>query len=133
MPVSQRDDPVMTPASPEPSGPGDGAAAGAFGIDAFTLDDRLRLFHFAAAEKRHEYLWLLRAFDRARANYQVLMHASEASAVLGALAADHAEAGRVGDVQVLLDALAEWHVLDRSYDGTRAANNRKSTRLNSSH
>ena len=27
-----------------------------------------------------------------------------------------------GDVQVLLDALAEWQVLDRSYDGTRAAN-----------
>jgi hypothetical protein len=41
----------------------------AFGIDAFTLDDRLRLFHFAAAEKRHEYLGLLRAFDRARADY----------------------------------------------------------------
>ena len=25
-------------------------------------------------------------------------------------------------MQVLLDALAEWQVLDRSYDGTRAAN-----------
>ncbi|MGH3270238.1 MAG: hypothetical protein ACRDN1_14460, partial [Trebonia sp.] len=77
----------------------------AFGIDAFTLDDRLRLFHFAAAEKRHEYLWLLRAFDRARANYQVLMHASDAGAVLGQLAAEHPEARTVGDVQVLLDAL----------------------------
>ncbi|MET8842207.1 hypothetical protein ABZW67_19195 [Streptomyces rubiginosohelvolus] len=44
---------------------------GAFGIDAFSLDDRLRLFHFAAAEKRHEYLWLLRAFDRGRANWSV--------------------------------------------------------------
>ncbi|MGW5064198.1 hypothetical protein ACWEQ2_44235 [Streptomyces sp. NPDC004096] len=42
---------------------------GAFGIDVFSLDDRMRLFHFAAAEKRHEYLWLLRAFDRGRANY----------------------------------------------------------------
>ena len=90
--------------------------------DAFTADDRLRLFHFAAAEKRHEYLWLLRAFDRARANYQVLMHASDAQAVLGQLAAEHPEAAAVGDVQVLLDALAEWQVLDRSYDGTRAAN-----------
>jgi uncharacterized protein (TIGR02677 family) len=94
----------------------------AFGIDAFTLDDRLRLFHFAAAEKRHEYLWLLRAFDRARANYQVLMHAADASAVLAQLAAEQPEAAVVGDVQVLLDALAEWQVLDRSYDGTRAAN-----------
>jgi hypothetical protein len=43
--------------TPEPE-----ARSGAFGIDAFTLDDRMRLFHFAAAEKRHEYLWLLRAF-----------------------------------------------------------------------
>ena len=102
--------------------PEDGAPADAFGIDAFTLDDRLRLFHFAAADKRHEYLWLLRAFDRARANYQVLMHASDARAALDTLAAEHAEAGTVGDVQVLLDALAEWQVLDRSYDGTRAAN-----------
>src|SRR5512142_2591887 len=93
-----------------------------FGIDAFTADDRLRLFHFAAAEKRHEYLWLLRAFDRSRANYQVLMHASDAQAVLGQLAAEHPEAAAVGDVQVLLDPLAEWQVLDRSYDGTRAAN-----------
>src|SRR2546430_16394463 len=72
--------------------PEDGAPADAFGIDAFTLDDRLRLFHFAAAEKRHEYLWLLRAFDRARANYQVLMHASDAGAVVKAFAAEHNEA-----------------------------------------
>lgn len=109
----------MTLASPAADPPEN---AGAFGIDAFTLDDRLRLFHFAAAEKRHEYLWLLRAFDRARANYHVLMHASDAQAVLEDLAAEHAEAGTVGDVQALLDALAEWQVLDRSYDGTRAAN-----------
>ena len=63
---------------------GEAAGGGAFGIDAFTLDDRLRLFHFAAAEKRHEYLWVLRAFDRARANYQVLMHVSDAQAALDA-------------------------------------------------
>jgi hypothetical protein len=50
------------------------------------------LFGFAAAEKRHEYLWLLRAFDRGRANYQVLMHASDTRAML---AAEHAEAGRI--------------------------------------
>jgi uncharacterized protein (TIGR02677 family) len=110
-------------ASPDPAAvPGDGTSADAFGIDAFTMDDRLRLFHFAAADKRHEYLWLLRAFDRARANYQVLMHASDARAMLDNLAGENANAGIVGDVQVLLDALSEWQVLDRSYDGTRAAN-----------
>ncbi len=115
----------MTMASPEPAiaeNPGNPENAGAFGIDAFTLEDRLRLFHFAAAEKRQEYLWLLRAFDRARANYQVLMHVCDAQAMLDSLAGTHAEAGTVGDVQALLDALAEWQVLDRSYDGTRAAN-----------
>jgi uncharacterized protein (TIGR02677 family) len=97
------------------------APDGAFGIDAFTADDRLRLFHFAAAEKRHEYLWLLRAFDRARANYQVLMHVSDAQAALDAMAEERQEA-QASDVQALLDSLAEWQVLDRSYDGTRAAN-----------
>jgi uncharacterized protein (TIGR02677 family) len=104
----------------EASDPADEAA---FGIDAFSLDDRLRLFHFAAAEKRHEYLWLLRAFDRGRANYQVLLHASDAVELLERLAADHPGAvGGSAGVQPLLDALAEWQVLDRSYDGTRAAN-----------
>ena len=115
----------MISSEPALTAAGSGAAAAgdtAFGIDAFTLDDRLRLFHFAAAEKRQEYLWLLRAFDRARANYQGLMHASDACAVLGQLAAEQPEAAAAGDVQVLLDALAEWQVLDRSYDGTRAAN-----------
>ncbi|WP_258044579.1 TIGR02677 family protein [Streptomyces sp. SM11] len=107
-------------ASPGPTPPEDGDED-AFGIDAFTLDDRLRLFHFAAAEKRHEYLWLLRAFERGRANYQVLLHASDAAALVGRLVADRPGAA-VGDVQPLLDALAEWRVLDRSYDGTRAAN-----------
>jgi uncharacterized protein (TIGR02677 family) len=94
----------------------------AFGIDAFTLDDRLRLYHFAAAEKRHDYLWLLRAFDRGRANYQVLLHASDVRGLVASLADEHPAANSVGDVQQLLDALTEWQVLDRSYDGTRAAN-----------
>lgn len=106
--------------------PLDGAGGGgAFGIDAFTADDRLRLFHFVVGEKRHEYLWLLRAFDRARANYQVLMHVADARAGLEAVTAEHPEAridAAQTDVQSLLDSLAEWKVLDRSYDGTRAAN-----------
>ncbi len=95
---------------------------GSFGIDAFTLDDRLRLFHFAAAEKRNDYLWLLRAFDRGRANYQVLLHVADARELLAELAEDNPSARAVGEVQPLLDALADWKLLDRSYDGTRAAN-----------
>ncbi|MEV6040736.1 TIGR02677 family protein [Nonomuraea sp. NPDC052116] len=98
---------------------GQGAA---FGIDAFTLDDRMRLFHFAAAEKRHEYLWVLRAFDRGRANYQVLLHASQARELLQALREEHPSCPAIEDVQPLLDSLADWRLLDRSYDGTRAAN-----------
>ncbi|MFD8527173.1 TIGR02677 family protein [Streptosporangium canum] len=96
--------------------------SGAFGIDAFTLDDRMRLFHFAAAEKRNEYLWLLRAFDRGRANYQVLLHASSARELLGQLREEHPGCPEIGEVQPLLDSLNEWRLLDRSYDGTRAAN-----------
>ncbi|MEO3801183.1 TIGR02677 family protein [Nonomuraea sp. B1E8] len=98
------------------------APSGAFGIDAFTLDDRMRLFHFAAAEKRHEYLWLLRAFDRGRANYQVLLHAAQARELLQSLREEHPSCPAVEDVQPLLDSLADWRLLDRSYDGTRAAN-----------
>jgi hypothetical protein len=56
----------------------DGAAAvERFGIDAFALDDRLRLFQWTTADKRADYLEVLRAMDRSRANYQVLLHASE--------------------------------------------------------
>jgi len=115
--------PDAMPGPAQPGAPAQAPAAdGAFGIDAFTADDRLRLFHFAAAEKRHEYLWLLRAFDRARANYQVLMHVSDAQAALDAVAGTRGETAGPSDVQSLLDSLAEWQVLDRSYDGTRAAN-----------
>lgn len=122
--MSSRSEEAARSVSDQPDAP-EPVDEGAFGIDAFSLDDRLRLFHFAAAEKRHEYLWLLRAFDRGRANYQVLLHASDALGLLERLAADHPAVGAVGgmaDVQPLLDALAEWRILDRSYDGTRAAN-----------
>lgn len=113
---------MTTPSQQDvPTVPDGTAPDGSFGIDAFTADDRLRLFRFAAAENRHEYLWLLRAFDRARANYRVLMHVSDAQAVLDAMAGERPE-GQASDVQSLLDSLADWQVLDRSYDGTRAAN-----------
>src|SRR3954451_11471788 len=86
---------VIAPVTDQSAAP-ESADEDAFGIDAFSLDDRLRLFHFAAAEKRHEYLWVLRAFDRGRANYQVLLHASDAVGLLERLAAEHPAAGAVG-------------------------------------
>ncbi|MEV0973174.1 TIGR02677 family protein [Microtetraspora glauca] len=107
----------MDPLASEP--PTEGSS---FGMDAFTLDDRMRLFHFAAAEKRNEYLWLLRAFDRGRANYQVLLHAGSARELLAQLRAEHPDCPEIGEVQPLLDSLNDWRLLDRSYDGTRAAN-----------
>ncbi|TCO63006.1 DUF2397 family protein [Actinocrispum wychmicini] len=93
-----------------------------FSIGAFELDDRLRLFNFAAADKRVDYLWVLRAFEHARANYVVLLHASEVAANLTELTAEHPEMPSVsGELTPLLDQLHGWHVLERSYDGARAA------------
>ncbi|MDN5857019.1 MAG: TIGR02677 family protein [Pseudonocardia sp.] len=94
-------------------------AAPAFGIDAFALDDRLRLFHFTAADKRADYLRVLRAFDRARANYQVLLHATDVAEHLAD--SDSDPDGDPGELTPLLDQLHVWQVLDRSYDGARAA------------
>jgi uncharacterized protein (TIGR02677 family) len=91
-----------------------------FGIDAFTLDDRMRLFHFLAADNRFAYLWVLRAFDRGRANYQVLLHTSDVAELLDQLAVEHPDCPRGLDVPRLLDALVEWGNLDRSQDGARA-------------
>lgn len=93
----------------------------AFGIDAFALDDRLRLFHFTAADKRAEYLRVLRAFERARANYQVLLHANDVAENLAALPGESL-VGDPAELTPLLDQLHGWRVLDRSYDGARAAN-----------
>jgi uncharacterized protein (TIGR02677 family) len=92
-----------------------------FGIDAFAQDDRLRLFHFTAADKRAEYLWVLRAFDRARGNYQVLLHAGDVAENLAALPGGEPPCDPA-EITPLLDQLHGWRVLDRSYDGARAAN-----------
>lgn len=96
---------------------------GAFGLDAFALDDRMRLFHFTAAEHWLAYLWLLRAFERARANYQVRLHTGEVAEALVALRAEHPEAPAPESLELprLLDALVEWGNLDRGQDGARAA------------
>lgn len=93
----------------------------AFGIDAFALDDRMRLFHFLAADKRTVYLWLLRAFNRARANYHVLLHTGDVAAQLAALAEDHPEYQGPEDLAAALDALVGWGNLERSQDAARAA------------
>lgn len=85
-------------------------------------DGRLKLFTFATAEKRAEYLWVLRAFDNARANYVVLLHAAEVSRILAKIAAgDPTGLLSPAEVTPLLEQLHVWEVLERSYDGTRAA------------
>ncbi|MFD4367462.1 TIGR02677 family protein [Rhodococcus sp. NPDC058521] len=82
----------------------------------------MKLFTFATAEKRAEYLWVLRAFDNARANYVVLLHAADVSRILEKISADD-PAARLSPAEVtpLLEQLHVWEVLERSYDGTRAA------------
>ncbi|WP_187689185.1 TIGR02677 family protein [Nocardia wallacei] len=79
----------------------------------------MRLFSFATAEKRGEYLWVLRAFDHARAAYVVLLHASDVADTLTRFP----EAPRLTATEVgpLLEQLHQWGVLERSYDGSRAA------------
>lgn len=79
---------------------GEGSEPVTFGIDAFTLDDRMRLFHFLAADKRVTYLWVLRAFDRARSNYQVLLHTTDVAAQLAVLDPGMAD---VDDLPAVLD------------------------------
>ncbi|GAJ84032.1 hypothetical protein NBRGN_068_00230 [Nocardia brasiliensis NBRC 14402] len=53
------------------------SADGAANATSVLWDDRLRLFSFATAERRTDYLWVLRAFDSARAAYVVLLHADD--------------------------------------------------------
>ncbi|UAK35859.1 TIGR02677 family protein [Nocardia asteroides] len=94
----------------------------------------MRLFSFATAERRADYLWVLRAFDSARAAYVVLLHADDVAEWIERdrntprsldpdTANQPAAAPRLSAVEVgpLLDQLHQWGVLERSYDGTRAA------------
>jgi uncharacterized protein (TIGR02677 family) len=94
----------------------------AFGLDVFGVDDRMRLFGYVTADNRLAYLWVLRAFDAARANYHVLLHTSEVAAALSGLHASQPDCPDPAELELprLLDALADWGVLDRSQDGTRA-------------
>lgn len=83
-------------------------------------DERLRLFSFATAEKRAEYLWVLRAFDSARAAYVVLLHADDVATWIERSAPDAPQLTGP-EIGPLLDQLHQWGVVERSYDGTRAA------------
>jgi len=89
--------------------------------DPIARDDRLRLFSFATAEKRTHYLWVLRAFDQARGNYTVLLHAGDVHTLLARLAPEDEDVPAAADIPALLEQLHLWGVLERSYDGTRAA------------
>ncbi|MDT5037439.1 MAG: hypothetical protein QOE03_2624 [Micromonosporaceae bacterium] len=93
-----------------------------FGLDDFGLDDRMRLFGYVTAENHLAYLWVLRAFDAARASYQVVMHTTEVLATLADLAEAHRECPEPTGLELprLLDALVDWGVLDRGQDGARA-------------
>lgn len=85
--------------------------------DPLVRDDRLRLFSFATAEKRTHYLWVLRAFDHARGNYTVLLHAGDVETVLNRIAADGSgDVPEASDLPALLEQLHAWGVLERSYD-----------------
>ncbi|MGU3433143.1 TIGR02677 family protein [Actinomycetes bacterium M1A6_2h] len=75
----------------------------------------MRLFSFATAEKRSDYLRVLRAFEQARTGYVVLLHAGQ---VADLIAGD--DLTRI-EIAPLLEQLHSWGVLERSYDGTRAA------------
>ncbi|MGI8867825.1 MAG: TIGR02677 family protein [Mycobacteriales bacterium] len=99
---------------------GDVESAAGTEVDSFTLDDRLRLFSFATAQNRLDYLLVLRALDRARASYQARIHATDVVRHIDAVARLQARP-TVEDVQALLEALHGWQILDRGFDGTRAA------------
>ena len=101
----------------------DGAGGVGFGLDAFGLDDRMRLFSYVTAENRLAYLWVLRAFESARVDYHVLMHTDELASTLDVLADGAPDCPGSADIDLprLLDALVEWGVLDRAQDATRAS------------
>jgi uncharacterized protein (TIGR02677 family) len=94
----------------------------AFGLDVFGLDDRMRLFSYVTADNRLAYLWVLRAFDAARASYHVLLHTSEVDTAVASLHRANPDCPDPAELELprLLDALVDWGVLDRSQDGTRA-------------
>jgi uncharacterized protein (TIGR02677 family) len=98
------------------------ATSSGFGLDAFGLDDRMRLFGYVTADNRHTYRWLLRAIETARAGYQTVLATDDIAAALAALRAADPDCPDPDDVELprLLDALHDWGVLERGQDSTRA-------------
>ncbi len=84
------------------------------------VGERLELFAFATAPDRVIYLWVLRAFERAKQRYDVRLGPSAVAAELDALRAEHAEVPHPSNLAGSLDALVGWGVLDRSQDAGRA-------------
>ncbi|EME22210.1 hypothetical protein G419_06892 [Rhodococcus triatomae BKS 15-14] len=80
--------------------------------------ERLRMFAFATADKRADYLSVLQAFDHARTHYVVLLHAADVADTLTRIGRPALSAA---EITPLLDQLHHWGVLERSYDGSRAA------------
>ena len=101
------------------------ARAGAgFGLDAYGIDDRLRLFHFAAQPNRLTYLTILRGFARAKAAYRVRLSPLEVAELIAGQADDLDDNGNpTSDLSLInaLDNLTMWGNLDKSQDGARAA------------
>lgn len=93
----------------------------AFGLDAFGVEARLRLFRFAAREDRLEYLWLLRAVDRGRRRYQVRLAEEEMRSLLDELRAEIPDVPHGIDITAKCDQLTEDGVLGRSHDTSRVA------------
>ncbi|HEX2145978.1 MAG TPA: DUF2397 family protein [Glycomyces sp.] len=93
----------------------------AFGLDAVGLDDRMRLFSFITAPARHDYPWVLRAIDRARANRSAVDRSRDAGARRSRRTRRRLPRGDEVDLAARLDALDDWGVLDRTQDAARAA------------
>lgn len=75
--------------------------------------NRLRLFRFAGAENGAAYVRVLRAMDRARESYELVMGTDRVGELLDAPPIFADELVRT------LDQLVEWGVLERSQDGAR--------------
>jgi uncharacterized protein (TIGR02677 family) len=102
-----------------------------FGLNAHTVDDRLRLFSWATGQDRFLYLWILRVFDQARQSYQVRLTVAELTSTLADLRLDHPEVPDPGDLAGSLDALVDWGVLDRSQESGRVTSIAEYRRRNS--
>ncbi|TXG92723.1 TIGR02677 family protein [Rhodococcus rhodnii] len=80
----------------------------------------MRVLSFATADRRTDYLRVLRAFDHAHRDYAVVLHARDVEAHVAHDTAAGASALTTAEIAPLLEQLHTWGVLDRSFDGRRA-------------